>query len=95
LKTLPNLTINLGKLKLKNPVLVASGTFGYGEEYAELINLDKLGGNNNQGGDLKAQKGKSSSSFGRNPFRPPQRHWTLGPGGRGIYQGKDALFAQV
>jgi len=34
----------LGKLELKNPVLVASGTFGYGEEYAELIDLNKLGG---------------------------------------------------
>jgi len=34
----------LGKLELKNPVLVASGTFGYGEEYAELVDLNKLGG---------------------------------------------------
>jgi len=39
-----NLTINLGRIKLKNPVLVASGTFGYGEEYSQLIDLNKLGG---------------------------------------------------
>jgi len=39
-----NLTVNLGRIKLKNPVLVASGTFGYGEEYSQLIDLNKLGG---------------------------------------------------
>lgn len=33
----------IGRLKLKNPVLVASGTFGYGDEYKDLIDLDKLG----------------------------------------------------
>jgi len=44
LNGLPDLRVKLGKLELKNPVLVASGTFGYGEEYAELIDLNKLGG---------------------------------------------------
>lgn len=39
-----NLTTKLGRLKLKNPVLVASGTFGYGEEYAQFLNLNELGG---------------------------------------------------
>lgn len=38
-----DLTVNLGKLKLKNPVMTASGTFGYGSEYADLVPLDKLG----------------------------------------------------
>ena len=32
-----NLSVNIKGLKLKNPVLTASGTFGYGEEYADLI----------------------------------------------------------
>ncbi len=39
----PNLLINIGKLKLKNPVMVASGTFGYAEEFKDFINLKKLG----------------------------------------------------
>jgi dihydroorotate dehydrogenase (NAD+) catalytic subunit len=38
-----NLTIHIGHLKLKNPVMTASGTFGYGEEYADFVNLNKLG----------------------------------------------------
>jgi len=39
-----NLTCRLGSIKLKNPVLVAAGTFGYGEEYSSLIDLNNLGG---------------------------------------------------
>lgn len=40
----PDLSINLGKTKLDNPVLTASGTFGYGEEFQEFVNLNRLGG---------------------------------------------------
>jgi dihydroorotate dehydrogenase (NAD+) catalytic subunit len=38
-----SISVSLGKLKLKNPVLVASGTFGYAEEFADFIDLSKLG----------------------------------------------------
>jgi dihydroorotate dehydrogenase (NAD+) catalytic subunit len=40
----PDLSINLGLLKLRNPVLAASGTFGYGLEFAPFLNLENLGG---------------------------------------------------
>ncbi len=39
----PDLRINLAGISMKNPVTVASGTFGYGPEYAELIDLNRLG----------------------------------------------------
>ncbi len=39
-----NLGVNIGGLELKNPVLTASGTFGYGEEFADFIDLNRLGG---------------------------------------------------
>ncbi|MFA6357466.1 MAG: dihydroorotate dehydrogenase [Candidatus Omnitrophota bacterium] len=39
----PNLSVTIGKLVLKNPVMVASGTFGYAEEFRDLIDLRKLG----------------------------------------------------
>jgi dihydroorotate dehydrogenase (NAD+) catalytic subunit len=38
-----DLTTNLGKITLKNPVMTASGTFGYGFEYKDYFPLDKLG----------------------------------------------------
>jgi dihydroorotate dehydrogenase (NAD+) catalytic subunit len=37
------LEVNIGKLQLRNPVMTASGTFGYGEEYSEFIDLNRLG----------------------------------------------------
>jgi dihydroorotate dehydrogenase (NAD+) catalytic subunit len=39
----PDLSVDLGFLKLRNPVIAASGTFGYGLEFKPFINLDKLG----------------------------------------------------
>ncbi len=39
-----NLEVKIGNLTLKNPVLTASGTFGYGEEFSDFIDLNKLGG---------------------------------------------------
>ncbi len=38
-----NFSVKIGKLTLKNPVMVASGTFGYAEEFKDFINLKKLG----------------------------------------------------
>ena len=38
-----NLSVKIGSLTLQNPVTVASGTFGYGAEYAQLIDLNQLG----------------------------------------------------
>jgi dihydroorotate dehydrogenase (NAD+) catalytic subunit len=39
----PDLSIQIGSMTMKNPVTVASGTFGYGPEYADYVDLDRLG----------------------------------------------------
>lgn len=39
-----SLAVTIGNLEFKNPILTASGTFGYGEEFAPLIDLNRLGG---------------------------------------------------
>lgn len=39
----PDLSVRIGKIVLKNPVMVASGTFGFGEEYEDFLNLNQLG----------------------------------------------------
>ena len=39
----PDMRTSIGSLRLKNPVMTASGTFGYGEEYGSLVNLHRLG----------------------------------------------------
>ena len=38
-----NLSVNIGKLQLSNPVMTASGTFGYGEEFTPFIDINRLG----------------------------------------------------
>ena len=39
-----DLSVNVGALRLSNPIIAASGTFGYGVEFAHLMNLNRLGG---------------------------------------------------
>lgn len=40
----PDLSVQVGALRLSNPILAASGTFGYGVEFAHLVDLNRLGG---------------------------------------------------
>ncbi len=64
IKTRPNLSVDFAGIKLKNPVLTASGTFGYGEEFAEFVDLNKLGGVIVKGISIRPIKGN-----------PPPRIW--------------------
>ncbi len=59
-----NLAVDLGPLRLKNPVMVASGTFGYGQEYAALVPPERLGGVVVKGISLEPRAGN-----------PPPRIW--------------------
>ncbi len=52
-----NLEVNIGRLRLKNPVMTASGTFGYGEEYSEFVDLNRLGAIVVKGISLKPMEG--------------------------------------
>lgn len=53
----PDLSVKLGPLELKNPVMAASGTFGYGEEYDSLMDVDLLGAIIVKGLSLKPKAG--------------------------------------
>ncbi len=39
-----DLSVNIGELQMKNPVMTASGTFGYGEEFSDFIDIARIGG---------------------------------------------------
>lgn len=52
-----NTEVNLCGIKMKNPVTVSSGTFGYGREYSQYIDLNKLGGIITKGTFLKPRAG--------------------------------------
>ena len=53
----PNTRIDIGGLELKNPVMTASGTFGYGREFEDLIDLNRLGAIIVKGLSLEPSKG--------------------------------------
>ena len=44
-----DLRVNLCNIELKNPIIMASGTFGFGKEYGEIYNINKLGGISSKG----------------------------------------------
>jgi len=62
-----DLTVDIGKLKLKNPVMTASGTFGYGEEYSEFVDLNLLGAVVVKGISLKPMEGNPSPRIWETP----------------------------
>lgn len=57
----PILEVKIGKLKMKNPVMTASGTFGYGEEFGAFFDLNKLGAMTLKGITLNPKKGNLPS----------------------------------
>jgi dihydroorotate dehydrogenase (NAD+) catalytic subunit len=55
----PDLSVTIGKIKLRNLVIVSSGTFGFGEEFEDFFDLDQLGAIISKGISLKPMKGNS------------------------------------
>ena len=53
----PDLSVTIGRLRLKNPVMVASGTFGFGEEYRDFLDVNHLGGIVSKGISLRPVAG--------------------------------------
>ena len=62
-----DLRVHLGNLSLKNPVMTASGTFGYGLEFADFIPLDGLGGIIVKGTTLKPREGNDYPRMAETP----------------------------
>ena len=61
------LKVNIGELHLKNPVMTASGTFGYGIEFADFVQLDKLGGVIVKGTTLHPREGNDYPRMAETP----------------------------
>ncbi|GHT44225.1 dihydroorotate dehydrogenase B (NAD(+)), catalytic subunit [Bacteroidia bacterium] len=62
-----NLGVNIGKLHFKNPVLTASGTFGYGTEYADFMDLSRIGGIFVKGTTLAPREGNDYPRMAETP----------------------------
>lgn len=62
-----NLITNLGKLQMKNPVMTASGTFGYGTEYSDFIDLSRIGSIIVKGTTLRERQGNQYPRMAETP----------------------------
>ena len=62
-----DLTTQLGKLQMKNPVMTASGTFGYGTEYSDFIDLSRIGGIIVKGTTLRERQGNPYPRMAETP----------------------------
>ena len=62
------LNVKINNIDFKNPILTASGTFGYGLEYADLVPLDQLGGIIVKGTTLHHREGNPYPRMAETPF---------------------------
>ena len=61
------LEVNIGALQLKNPVMTASGTFGYGLEFQDFVDLSEIGGIIVKGTTLKPREGNDYPRMAETP----------------------------
>lgn len=62
-----DLSVRINRLRLKNPVMTASGTFGYGLEYADVVSLDQIGGIIVKGTTLQPREGNDYPRMAETP----------------------------
>jgi dihydroorotate dehydrogenase (NAD+) catalytic subunit len=65
--TAPDLSVTIAGIRFRNPVIAASGTFGYGREYAELIDVSRLGGICTKGLTLRPRQGNGGRRLHETP----------------------------
>jgi dihydroorotate dehydrogenase (NAD+) catalytic subunit len=63
----PDLTVEVGAVRLRNPIIAASGTFGYGLEFAHLVDLNRLGGLVTKGISAEPIEGAPSPRLAETP----------------------------
>ncbi|MGP1477182.1 MAG: dihydroorotate dehydrogenase [Phocaeicola sp.] len=87
-----DLSVNIGGLKLKNPVMTASGTFGYGKEYEDFIDLSRLGGIIVKGTTLKFRQGNPYPRMAETPMGMIN---AVGLQNKGIRYFVDHIYPQI
>ena len=86
------LKINIGNLALKNPVMTASGTFGYGEEYTEFVDLSRLGGILVKGTTLEPRQG---NDYPRMAETPSGMLNAVGLQNKGVYHFVSEIYPRI
>ena len=87
-----DLSVNIGKLNLSNPVMTASGTFGYGLEFQDFVDLEKIGGIIVKGTTLHQREGNPYPRMAETPMGMLN---AVGLQNKGVHYFVDHIYPQI
>ena len=90
-----NLNVKFGDINFKNPVVMASGTFGFGKEYGEIYDIEKLGGISSKGLTLNQKDGNSGMRVWETPSGMMNSVGSDNPGVKGFIDHELPNFSKL
>ena len=90
-----NLNVKFGDINFKNPVIMASGTFGFGKEYGEIYNIEKLGGISSKGLTLNQKDGNIGMRVWETPSGMMNSVGLENPGVKGFIEKELPNFSKL
>lgn len=87
-----DLSVNIGKLNMSNPVMTASGTFGYGLEFQDFVDLEKIGGIIVKGTTLHLREGNPYPRMAETPMGMLN---AVGLQNKGVHYFVDHIYPQI
>jgi dihydroorotate dehydrogenase (NAD+) catalytic subunit len=90
-----NLNVKFGKIKFKNPLVMASGTFGFGKEYADIYDIEKLGGISSKGLTLEKRPGNNGMRVYETPSGMMNSVGLENPGVQGFIDNELKFFKEL
>lgn len=90
-----NLKVKFGKLEFKNPIVMASGTFGFGKEYNEIYDIEKLGGISSKGLTLEKRDGNNGMRVWETPSGMMNSVGLENPGVQGFIDNELKFFKEL
>ncbi|MFI3210431.1 MAG: dihydroorotate dehydrogenase [Peptostreptococcaceae bacterium] len=90
-----NLETKLCDFKLKNPIIMASGTFGFGKEYGEIYDIQKLGGISSKGLTLEKRDGNNGMRVCETPSGMMNSVGLENPGVKGFIENELEFFKKL
>lgn len=90
-----NLKVKFGKLEFKNPIVMASGTFGFGKEYNEIYDIEKLGGISSKGLTLEKRDGNNGMRVWETPSGMMNSVGLENPGVQGFIDNELKFFKDL
>lgn len=90
-----NLSVKFGNIEFKNPLIMASGTFGFGKEYAEIYDIEKLGGISSKGLTLEKRDGNKGMRVFETPSGMMNSVGLENPGVKGFIENELQFFKKL